>query len=118
MHKQQEFEQVQELIDNLESDTDSKSALIDAFRKCVLTGYGYLVVTTVEDELTMQPKIILETASHIDAIAADPNCLNVDLSDAEEGAVINYISTRKAKRLYGDDVVVNIKHSKIPKTKL
>ena len=105
VNKQQEFEQVQELIDNLESDTDSKSALIDAFRKCVLTGYGYLVVTTVEDELTMQPKIILETASHIDAIAADPNCLNVDLSDAEEGAVINYISTRKAKRLYGDDVV-------------
>lgn len=105
VNKQQEFEQVQELIDNLESDTDSKSALIDAFRKCVLTGYGYLIVTTVEDELTMQPKIILETASHIDAIAADPNCLNVDLSDAEEGAVINYISTRKAKRLYGDDVV-------------
>lgn len=105
VNKQNEFEQIQDLIDNLESDTDSKSALIDAFRKCVLTGYGYLVVTTVEDELTMQPKIILETASHIDAIAADPNCLNVDLSDAEEGAVINYISTRKAKRLYGDDVV-------------
>lgn len=103
--KRAEFEQIQELIDNLESDTDSKSALIDAFRKAVLTGYGYLVVTTVEDELTMQPKIILETASHIDAIAGDPNCLNVDLSDAEEGAVINYISIKKAKRLYGNDVV-------------
>ena len=103
--KRAEFEQIQELIDNLESDTDSKSALIDAFRKAVLTGYGYLVVTTVEDELTLQPKIILETASHIDAIASDPNCLNVDLSDAEEGAVINYVSIKKAKRLYGDDVV-------------
>lgn len=103
--KRAEFEQIQELIDNLESDTDSKSALIDAFRKAVLTGYGYLVVTTVEDELTLQPKIILETASHIDAIAGDPNCLNVDLSDAEEGAVINYVSIKKAKRLYGDDVV-------------
>lgn len=103
--KRAEFEQIQEMIDELESDTDSKSALIDAFRKAVLTGYGYLVVTTVEDELTMQPKIILETASHIDAIAGDPNCLNVDLSDAEEGAVINYVSIKKAKRLYGDDVV-------------
>jgi hypothetical protein len=103
--KRAEFEQIQEMIDNLESDTDSKSALIDAFRKAVLTGYGYLVVTTVEDELTLQPKIILETASHIDAIAGDPNCLNVDLSDAEEGAVINYVSIKKAKRLYGDDVV-------------
>lgn len=103
--QRQELAELQEAIDNIESDTDSKSALIDAFRKCVLTGYGYLVITTVEDELTMEPKIILETASHIDAIAADPNCTNVDLSDAEEGAVINYMSTRKAKRLYGDDVV-------------
>lgn len=103
--QRQELAELQEAIDNIESDTDSKSALIDAFRKCVLTGYGYLVITTVEDELTMEPKIILETASHIDAIAADPNCTNVDLSDAEEGAVINYMSTRKAKRLYGEDVV-------------
>lgn len=103
--QRQELAELQEAIDNIESDTDSKSALIDAFRKCVLTGYGYLLITTVEDELTMEPKIILETASHIDAIAADPNCTNVDLSDAEEGAVINYMSTRKAKRLYGDDVV-------------
>jgi len=103
--QRQEMGQLQEAIDNIESDTDSKSALIDAFRKCVLTGYGYLVITTVEDELTLEPKIILESASHIDAIAADPNCTNVDLSDAEEGAVINYMSTRKAKRLYGEDVV-------------
>lgn len=103
--QRQEMGQLQEAIDNIESDTDSKSALIDAFRKCVLTGYGYLVITTVEDELTLEPKIILESASHIDAIAADPKCTNVDLSDAEEGAVINYMSTRKAKRLYGEDVV-------------
>lgn len=103
--KRQELEEVQENIDNLEDDTDTKSAMIDAFRKAVLTGYGYLVVTTVEDELTMQPKVAVETATHIDSIAIDPNCVNVDGSDAEEGAVINYISTRKAKRLYGEDVV-------------
>ena len=103
--KRQELEEVQENIDNLEDDTDTKSAMIDAFRKAVLTGYGYLVVTTVEDELTLQPKVAVETATHIDSIAIDPNCVNVDGSDAEEGAVINYISTRKAKRLYGEDVV-------------
>ena len=103
--KRNELEFVQENIDNLEDDTDTKSAMIDAFRKAVLTGYGYLVVTTVEDELTIEPKVVIETATHIDSIAVDPNCVNVDCSDAEEGAVINYISTRKAKRLYGEDVV-------------
>lgn len=95
----------QEMIDAIEAESDNKSAIVDAFRKAVLTGYGFLVVTTVEDELTGEPKIIVESASHIDAIAIDPNCNTVDCSDAEEGAVINYISVKKAKRLYGDDVV-------------
>lgn len=97
--------QIQEAIDAVESDTDSKSAIIDAFRKAVLTGYGFLVVTTVEDEFTGEARIVLESASHIDSIAVDPNCTAVDCSDAEEGAVINYIPLRKAKRLYGEDVV-------------
>ena len=97
--------EVQTNIDNIESDSDNKSAITDAFRKAVLTGYGFLVVTTVADELTGEPKVIVESASHIDAVAIDPNCSTVDCSDAEEGAIINYISVRKAKRLYGDDVV-------------
>lgn len=96
---------LQEAIDQVESDTDSKSAIIDAFRKAVLTGYGYVVATTIADEFTGEPKITIETASHIDAIALDPTCNTVDGSDAEEGAVINYISVKKAKRMYGDDVV-------------
>ena len=62
---------IQQSIDNIESDSDTKSAIIDAFRKAVLTGYGYLVATTIEDELTGEPKIIVESASHIDAIAVD-----------------------------------------------
>lgn len=97
--------EIQTNIDNIESDSDNKSAITDAFRKAVLTGYGFLVVTTVADELTGEPKVIVESASHIDAVAIDPNCSNVDCSDAEEGAIINYISVRKAKRLYGEDVV-------------
>ena len=106
--KEGPLEDIQNLIDELEGETDTKSAMIDAFRKAVLTGYGYIVVTTVEDELTLQPKVVLETASHLNAIATDPNCSTVDCSDAEEGAVINYISVKKAKRLYGDDVVPSL----------
>ena len=106
--KEGPLEDIQSLIDELEGETDTKSAMIDAFRKAVLTGYGYIVVTTVEDELTLQPKVVLETASHLNAIATDPNCSTVDCSDAEEGAVINYISIKKAKRLYGEDVVPSL----------
>ena len=106
--KEGPLEDIQNLIDELEGETDTKSAMIDAFRKAVLTGYGYIVVTTVEDELTLQPKVVIETASHLNAIATDPNCSTVDCSDAEEGAVINYISVKKAKRLYGDDVVPSL----------
>lgn len=96
---------LQEMIDQIENDTDSKSAIIDAFRKSVLTGYGYIVVTTIEDEFTGDAKIVLESASHLDSIAIDPSCNNVDCSDAEEGAVINYLPIKKAKRLFGDDIV-------------
>ena len=97
--------EIQESIDAVESDAETKSAIIDAFRKAVLTGYGYLVATTVEDEFTGDVRIAVESASHIDAIAVDPSCNEVDCSDAEEGAVVNYIPLKKAKRLYGDDVV-------------
>jgi len=96
---------IQKSIDEIESDSDTKSAIVDAFRKAVLTGYGFLVATTVADEFTGEPKFIVESASHIDAIAVDPTCTNPDCSDAEEGAIINYLSIRKAKRLYGSDVV-------------
>lgn len=104
-NKEEEFKTIQEAIDVIEGDTDTKSALVDAFRKAVLTGYGFLVVTTVADEYTGEPKVIVESAAHIDAIAFDPSCTTVEGSDAEEGAVINYMPIKKAKRLYGDDVV-------------
>ena len=96
---------LQEMIDQIENDNDSKSAIVDAFRKSVLTGYGYIIVTTVEDEFTGDAKVVLESASHIDSIAIDPSCNNVDCSDAEEGAVINYLPIKKAKRLFGEDIV-------------
>lgn len=99
------LEQIQEMIDEIEADNDSKSAMVDAFRKACLTGYGYMVVTTVADEFTGQPKVVIESASRINAVAFDPMISTVDGSDAEEGAILNFIPTKKAKRLYGDDVV-------------
>lgn len=103
--KTKQFADIQEMIDEIEADNDSKSAMIDAFRKACLTGYGYMVVTTVADELTGAPKIVIESANRINAVAMDPSVNTTDGSDAEEGAILNFIPTRKAKRLYGEDVV-------------
>lgn len=100
-----EYKDVQELIDTVEADSDNKTVLMDAFRKAVLTGYGFVVVTTEVDKFSGEPKIILETVKNLTGVAMDPTCVTVDGSDAEEGAIVNYISIRKAKRLYGEDVL-------------
>lgn len=97
--------ELQQQIDQVESDNDTKTCEVDAFRKSVLTGYGFLVATTVQDDLTGAMKIQIESAKHLGCVAMDPSITTVDGSDAEEGAIINYIPIRKAKRLYGEDVV-------------
>lgn len=99
-----ELKQVQDAIDAIEAKNDVKTALLDAFRKAVLTGYGFLVVTTEEDEYTGEPTVVVESVKHLQSVAMDPACVSPSGIDAEEGAVVNYIGVRKAKRLYGDDV--------------
>lgn len=102
--KTQEYKLVQEAIDKLEASNDVKSALVDAFRKCVLTGYGFIVISTDIDEFTGEPTVVLESVKQLQSVAMDPNINTVSGSDAEEGAIVNYIGLKKARRLYGDDV--------------
>lgn len=103
-NKEDDFKFVQEEIDKLEAKNDVKTALLDAFRKAVLTGYGFLVVSTDVDEFTGEPTITLESVKNLQSVALDPNVMTCNGSDAEEGAVVNYIGIRKARRLYGEDV--------------
>ena len=103
-NKEGDLKLIQESIDKLEARNDVKSALQDAFRKAVLTGYGFLVVSTDLDEFTGEPTIVLESVKNLQSVAMDPNVMTVNGLDAEEGAVVNYIGVRKAKRLYGDEV--------------
>ena len=103
-NQEDELKQIQESIDYIEAKNDYKTALLDGFRKDVLTGYGFLVVSTDIDEFTGEPTIVLESVKHLQSVAMDPACVSCDGSDAEEGAVVNFIGVRKAKRLYGDDV--------------
>ena len=103
-NKEGEYKDIQEFIDQLEARNDYKSALNDAFRKAVLTGYGFLVISTDIDEFTGEPTIVVESVKNLQSVAMDPNCMTCNGSDAEEGAVINYIGVKKARRLYGDDI--------------
>lgn len=103
-NREDDFKFVQEEIDKLEAKNDVKTSLLDAFRKAVLTGYGFLVVSTDVDEFTGEPTITLESVKNLQSVALDPNIMTCNGSDAEEGAVVNYIGIRKARRLYGEDV--------------
>ena len=103
-NKEDGFEDLQDAIDELEAKNDVKTALLDAFRKSVLTGYGFLVVSTDVDQFTGEPTVVLESVKHLQSVAMDPSICTVNGEDAEEGAIVNYISLRKARRLYGEDV--------------
>lgn len=103
-NKEGDNKDIQEFIDQLEARNDYKTALNDAFRKAVLTGYGFLVISTDIDEFTGEPTIVVESVKNLQSVAMDPNCMTCNGSDAEEGAVVNYIGIKKARRLYGDDV--------------
>lgn len=99
------FEDIQESINQLEADNDIKFELKKALTRAVVSGAGYVVVTTVADETTGEPKITCEFVQRQGSVALDPMIEKVDCSDAEEGAIVNYISLSKAKRMYGNDVV-------------
>lgn len=100
-----ENETIQQTINAIEQDNDAKFELKKAFERACIAGAGFIVVTTEDDEFTGEPKIILEFVNRQGSVALDPNIQKVDGSDAEEGAIVNYISVQKAKRLYGEDVV-------------
>lgn len=99
------LEDTQTQINDVESDSDVKFEFKKALTRGVVCGAGYVVVTTVADEMTGEPKIAVEFVTRQGSVALDPMIEKVDGSDAEEGAIVNYISVSKAKRLYGDDVV-------------
>lgn len=98
-------EDIQESINQLEADNDIKFELKKALTRAVVSGAGYVVVTTIADEITGEPKITCEFVQRQGSVALDPMIEKVDCSDAEEGAIVNYISLSKAKRMYGNDVV-------------
>ncbi len=99
------YDDVQEGIDKYEGDTDCKTSYIDALGRAYVCGNGFYVLGVEKDELTGENKICGEFVVRQESVAFDPNANNVDGSDAEQGAIVNYISMKKAKRLYGNGIV-------------
>lgn len=100
-----QFQEIQDAIDKFEMDSDVKFELKNSFHRAVIAGAGFAVVTTCINEQTGEVEIVLEFVQRQDSVALDPNIEKPDASDAEEGAIVNYISIAKAKRLYGNDVL-------------
>lgn len=72
-------------------------------RHACIQGVGYIVLSFDNNEIV--PEIVRD----ISLVALDPNVQSLNADDAECGAVVNYISKAKAKRLYGDELWVNEK---------
>lgn len=98
-------QELQDAINQIEADSDAKDAFIRCFSKAVDLGACYIVVTTVADEWTGQPKIVPECVDDPSSVALDPCVVKASARDAECAAIVNWISVRKARRLYGKDIV-------------
>lgn len=99
------LDDLQAKVNAFEVDSDAKNANLGAFRQDVIVGAGFGVITTVKDYITGEVKPFLECVEDISSVALDPGITTLSGCDAEAGAIVNYISLSKAKRLYGDDVV-------------
>lgn len=93
--------QLQANIDEIENKNNFKFVVNQALRHACIQGAGYLILSFDNNE------IVPEVVRDISLVALDPNVQSLNADDAEKGAVVNFISKSKAKRLYGDDVYLN-----------
>lgn len=99
-----ENDEIQNTINGIEGECDYKSVSYQCALRGVYCGAGYAVVTT-ELGIDGEPSVKVEFVQRQESVALDPDIETVEGSDAEEGAIVNYISINKAKRLYGADVL-------------
>lgn len=95
------YKEIQAELDFIENSNNVKFVLGQALRHATLQGTGFFVLSIVNSEIT--PEVIRDVSQ----VALDPNIQELDGKDAEQGAIVNFISINKAKRLYGDDVISN-----------
>lgn len=101
-----EITKVQDAIDRFEADQDVRSNFVEWVHNAASLGQSCLVVSfedPIEGSSWAEPKI--ELVDDMRQVALDPSITKSDASDAEEGAIVNYIGLEQAKRLYGNDIV-------------
>lgn len=94
---------LQDKIVSIEGSNQAKNVYQMAFTRGVTCGAGYVVVGTKLENGSVVPN--LEFVSSQSMVAVDPDCITPSCEDAEEGAVISYISINKARREFGSDIV-------------
>jgi hypothetical protein len=99
------IEEYQVAFDKIEADTSFKEQMMQSLESAIVTGVGVSCLTTVLNPVTNEPEIKIESIRDISKVAFDRDAVSDDKSDAEAGAIINYISKRKAKREYSEAVL-------------
>ena len=98
-----EYEGLQDKITKFEGSNNAKNIYNKAFTRAVTCSAGYVVIGTNLKGGVIVPS--LEFIANQSMVAFDPDCTTPDGSDAEEGALISYVSISKARRDYGEDVI-------------
>lgn len=93
------YSEIQKQVDDIENKNNTKYVFNQAVKHAIIQGTGFFILSTVDGNL------IPENVRDVSQIALDPCIQELDGKDAEAGAVVNYIAVKKAKRLYGDDVI-------------
>lgn len=99
-----EFEDIQESINKFETDNDNKCTSLSCLHTATVGGVGAMVFSII-DKSEGDQELKLEAVEDITQVAFDPSITTTSGRDAEEGAIINYMSLRKAKRIFGEDIV-------------
>lgn len=95
---------LQDKITQFEGSNIVKNIYNRAFTRGVTCAAGYVIIgTQALSDGSLVPNI--EFASNQSIVAFDPDCETPDGSDAEEGAIVSYISIKKARREFGEGVV-------------
>lgn len=94
---------VQAGVTKIESNSQAKNIYNRAFLRGIKCAAGYIVVGTVLDKDNVVPN--LEFITNQKMVAFDPDCQKASGEDAEEGALVSYISVKRARREYGQDVI-------------
>lgn len=97
-----EMKMLQNHLSKVEASNNSKTVLQQAMTRGVTCKAGYVVLGTMLDVDRVIPNV--EFVSSQKMVAFDPDCITPDGHDAEEGALVSYISLKKARREYGDVV--------------